>query len=226
MEKRVFASNLVRELPTSPKFLDVPRPTPNKAIAKLWGHLSQEAEQSDPLLGLLAKRNRIIAFLIYGGGLKVSDLARLKRDHLFVTLRKGASSRVMLSPPRRDPYSVPLPRVFAPIFRDYEQSLKREKRRLRLSFDDALFSANAHRVLAGGIGPRGVEVVFQEISKRLKIPLTPKNLRQAGILRWLAHGEKDSQVREWMGVTPGHNLKPYKKCLTNYPFNDSFLSLA
>ncbi len=224
LEKRIFASNLVKELPTSPKFVDRPRPTPCADVAKLWHHLGREIGRTEGLLRLLAKRNRILVLLVYGAGLKVSDLAQLRSGHILANPKRRTPCRVMLSPPRRDPYSVPLPRVFAPVFKDYQKVLEREKKRLRIAFPHALFSANAHRILSGGLGPRGVEMIFAEIRRHLDIQLTPKTLRQAAIMRWIKNKHGDSQVREWMGVTPRYDLRPYTELLADYPGNDSFLN--
>ena len=47
--------------------------------------------------------------------------------------------------------------------------------------------------------------------------MTPRNLRQACILKWLCQNISDSTIKEWMGVLPSYNLDPYKEFLANRP---------
>ncbi len=223
VEENIFSSNPVRKLPTSPKFLDIPRPTPFADIKTLWQHLLVESQCQNQMIRLLAKRNMIMTLFIYGSGLKVSELAQLKKDQIFLSQKKGQASRVMISPPRRDPFTIPLPEVFIPVYEDYRQELEKEKKHSHIEFQQVLFNANPYQILSGGLSPRGVEIVFEDIRNKLSIHLTPKSLRQACIFKWLKQDKKDALIKEWMGVAPNYSLKLYKEHLSAYPHDDNFL---
>jgi site-specific recombinase XerD len=219
VQKGLYSENPVRKLPTSPKFLDIPRPTPLQDVKTLWKHLCEDSKTKTKLGSLIARRNQVIVVLVYGGGLKVSDLAKLKMDHIY----EGNEPRVMVTPTKRDPYSVPLPEIFNPVFASYKSLLDEVKRESNISFDEVLFNANPYRILSGGLSPRGLEIIFEELRNKLTITLTPKSLRQACIFKWLCQDKKHSLIKEWMGVTPSYSLKLYKSHLENNLFADEFL---
>lgn len=219
VEKQLFDSNPVRKLPTSPKFLDIPRPTPFIDVKTLWVYLLEEEQNPNPINQLIAKRNQIAFLLIYGAGLKVSDLANIKKDHIFL----GEESRVLVQHPKRDPYTILLPEIFPFIFKEYIELLEVQKEKSNIEFDHLLFNANPYKILSGGLSPRGLEIIFEELRKKLILTLTPKSLRQACIFKWLHQGHGESLIKEWMGVAPSYTLKLYKEHLDKYIYNDEFL---
>lgn len=220
VENGLFSQNPVRKLPTSPKFLDVPRPTPFSEVKTLWEYLLAEEQAPESLNRLIALRNQVIVLMIYGAGLKVSDLSSLKVKRLML---KGDTPRVMIEHPKRDPYTIPLPDIFMQVWARYEEALALEKERAGLSFDEVLFAANPHRILAGGLSARGMEVIFEEIRRKLMITLTPKSLRQACIFKWLKLGHNDATIKEWLGVAPSYSLRPYRDSLKDHIYSDEFL---
>ncbi|MEI8346910.1 MAG: site-specific integrase [Pseudomonadota bacterium] len=220
MEENLYPSNPVRALPTSPKFLDIPRPTPFIDIKTLWQYLLEESRGSQGLPKILALRNQVIVLLIFGAGLKVSDLARIPAGHI----QPGIAPRTMVSPPKRDPYTIPLPEIFNHIWEEYSTLLTKMKMDAALTFDEALFSANAYQIIAGGISPRGVEILFEEYRKKLMIVLTPKSLRQACIFKWIQEKKNDTSIKEWLGVAPSYGLGPYKDGPIQQTYNEESLA--
>ena len=218
--EQVVPGNPVRKLPTSPKFLDIPRPASFADVKTLWSHLIEESNNPHKMSQLLARRNQVIALLIFGGGLKVSDISRLKLDH--ITLGEDMT-RVMIVPLKRDPYTVELPKVFAAVYKNYLALLTSMKDESGLVFDDVLFNANPHRILSGGLSARGLEIIFEELRKKLMLEMTPKSLRQACIFKWLHFGKADNLIKEWMGVAPSYSMKLYKSHMHKHIYNDDFL---
>lgn len=219
IEKNLFPSNPVRKLQTSPKFLDIPRPTPLVDVKTLWNYLLSEAKNNTEMSKLLTYRNLVTLLLIYGGGLKVSDLTNLKTEHISLTV----PPRVLILADRRDPYTVELPPVFTAVFSEYRRLLEEMKAKSKMEFDHLLFNANPYRILAGGLSARGLEVIFEEFRKKLIITLTPKSLRQACIFKWIHQGKNDSLIKEWMGVAPSYGLKLYKEHAPKNYYNEDFL---
>lgn len=220
VERGLISTNPVRKLPTSPKFLDIPRPTPFVDVKTLWIYLLEEEKQRGDLARLVALRNQVIMLLVFGAGLKVSDLAGLLSENIMLS---SEGARVLIAHPKRDPYTVPLPKVFIPVYEAYTDLLAKIKSREDLLFNEVLFNANPYRILSGGLSPRGLEVVFEEIRKRLLITLTPKSLRQACIFKWLHQGHSESLIKEWMGVAPSYSLKSYKEHQSQYLYHEDFL---
>ena len=91
VEENLFPNNPVKKLPTSPKFLDIPRPTPFEEIKAFWALMIQEGHSSNTMVRLLSKRNQMLFLFIYGAGLKVSDLSRLKSKHITLGAPGGVS---------------------------------------------------------------------------------------------------------------------------------------
>jgi len=177
------------------------------------------SKSSHPLEALIGIRNQVLVDLIYGAGLKVSDLSSLKMNHISL----GSSPRVLITPLKRDPYSIPLSENFVPLFKRYQEFLTIQKEKDYHEFDDFLFNANPYRILSGGLSPRGIETVFKELRGKLDIVLTPKSLRQACIFNWLGQKKKESLIKEWLGVAPSYSLKLYKDHLDSHAFHDEFL---
>ena len=156
----IFPANPVRSLPSFPKFLDVPRPTKPRQVEKIWKHLLRECRKNQPPLpAALAHRNAILFLLIYGGGLKVSSLKTLPASHV----RSGRHPRLLLSSPKGDPYSIPLPRPFSSALACYRKALARLPGGTDLP--ELLFNANPYGILSGGLTPRGIEMIFAELAK-------------------------------------------------------------
>ena len=210
--------NPVKAIPTSPKFLDIPRPTSFLELKKFWSHLKNELKESNDLNKMIVHRNLMITLLIYKGGLKVSDLATIKKGQIFL----GKNTRVMLTPLKRDPYTVPLPHFFMSFYQNYIKCLETEKVKNRIDFEDIFFNANPYKILAGGLSPRGIELIYKEYSEKLKMTITPKSLRQACIFNWLSDKNEES-IKEWMGVAPSYSLRPYKELLSENIYSDFFL---
>lgn len=220
VEQQIFSNNPVRKLPISPKFLDAPHPTPFVDIKTLWEYCLEQERSKNDLQMLTARRNQVIMLLIFGAGLKVSDLSKLKTSAI---LTGDKFDRVLVAHPKRDPYSIPLPPVFRPIYERYLNELERIKTRQQQSFPEVLFNANPYRILSGGLSSRGLEVVFEELRKKLVIHLTPKSLRQACVFKWLGQDLGDSQIKEWLGVAPSYDLRSYKEHQASYAYNEQAL---
>ncbi|MBF0299704.1 MAG: site-specific integrase [Oligoflexia bacterium] len=228
LNNNVFKENPIKKITPSPKFLDIPRPTPLPHIITLWNHLFNEGQTNDLFQSLLSYRNLVIFILVYSGGLKVSELSLLKKEHLFL----GKNPRVMVIPPKRDPYTIPLHPLFNLIHEKYVKLFSRVQKetnsnnfydRFEEEFKEVLFNANHYRILAGGISPRGLEIIFEELRKKLKIELTPKSLRQSCIFKWIHLKYPESQIKEWMGVAPSYSLKTYYELAEKHLYNESFM---
>ncbi len=219
--EEIITSNPVREIPTSPKFLDIPRPTPFIEVKALWTHLLTTEKGKMELEKLTLIRNQLIFLFIYGAGLKVSDLANLSREHIFID-KKGP--RVLISHPKRDPYTIPLPPVFEEVYKSYTPLLESKKKESLLLFNQVMFNANPHKILSGGLSPRGIELVLEDLRKRLEINLTPKSLRQACIFKWLTQGRPEGVIKEWLGMAPSYSLKNYRDFKDEFLYNETFLS--
>ncbi len=222
VEEGIYPDNPVRSLPSSPKFLDIPRPTPFIDIKTLWEYLLKEETSEDDMIKLLAIRNQIVLLLIFSSGLKVSEISKLKKSAIITTEQKNAS-RIMISSGKRDPYSIPIANVFNLVLKKYLPLLEEMKKRAGLEFDEILFNANPYQILSGGLSPRGLEIVFEEFRKKLILNLTPKSLRQSCIFKWIHQRKKDSLIREWMGVSPSYSLKLYRDHSSSHPYNEEFL---
>ncbi|MCK5883482.1 MAG: site-specific integrase [Bacteriovoracaceae bacterium] len=219
--EEVVSGNPVREVPTSPKFLDIPRPTPFIEVKALWTHLLIKTKEKSELEKLTLLRNQLVILFIYGAGLKVSDLANLRREHIFID---KLGPRVMISHPKRDPYTIPLPPIFEEIYKNYTPLLESKKKETLLLFNHVLFNANPHKILSGGLSPRGLELVLEDLRKKLKISLTPKSLRQACIFKWMTQSKAEGLIKEWLGVAPSYSLKGYREYKKEYIYNETFLS--
>ncbi len=223
VEKRVMESNPVRKIPTSPKFLDIPRPTSLIDLKTLWQHLLTEGQSKNAMTRLLAKRNQVIILLIYNGALKVSDLHALRRDQIYLPLHEDEDPKVLVTPLKRDPYTVPLSQAFVPVYQDYIKELSEIMKAQNIEFSETLFNANPYRILSGGLSSRGLEIIFEEWRNQLMVSITPKSLRQSCITKWIQERHEDGLIKEWMGVAPNYSLKLYKDNLTKNVFDEQFL---
>jgi len=132
----------------------------------------------------------------------------------------------MVSHPKRDPYTVALPEGFNDIFPIYQNLLARQKDKDQIDFTQLLFNSNPYRILAGGLSPRGIEVLFKEFGKQINEKVTAKNLRQSCIFKWLIQEKPQSSIKEWMGVQPQYSLKPYNDLLASAPDEYIFIDIS
>ncbi|MEA9356433.1 site-specific integrase [Bacteriovorax sp. PP10] len=220
LNKSLVTSNPVRKLPTSPKFLDIPRPTPFIDVKTLWTYLVEESHSQDKIQELLSKRNKILFLLIFGAGLKVSDLSELKATD--ITIING-EARVLIHHPKRDAYTVTLPKIFEKVYNDYQVILDEMKTKSQIQFDNLLFYANPYRIISGGLSPRGIEIIFEDYRNKLMITLTPKSLRQACIFKWIQQEKGSSLIKEWLGLAPSYDLKLYIEHAPNFLYNEDIL---
>ncbi len=220
LNKSLVASNPVRKLPTSPKFLDIPRPTPFIDVKTLWTYLVEESHSNDKIQELLSKRNQILFLLIFGAGLKVSDLSELKASD--ITFVNG-EARVLIHHPKRDAYTVVLPKIFERVYAEYQLILEEMKAKSQITFDNLLFYANPYRIISGGLSPRGIEIIFEDYRNKLMITLTPKSLRQACIFKWIQQEKSTTLIKEWLGLAPSYDLKLYLEHAPNFLYNEEIL---
>lgn len=220
IEKEIFSNNPVKKIPVSPKFLDIPRATGFAHVKTLWLYLLRQSKTAESELERLkAQRNQLIFLLIYTSGLKVSDLATLKKDAFLF----GKSSRIMILHPKRDPYSVALHPIVKSVYEGYIELLENLKVRHQIDFDFIFFNANAHKILNGGISSRGIELVFDGWRKALMIDVTPKSLRQSCIFTWLHKDLNEVIIKENLGVAPDYSLKLYIDHKEANIFTDHFI---
>lgn len=221
IENGLFEKNPIKNLIVEPKVVDLPKPVPFHLVKKIYDELRTKAAETDSLESLLNLRNLILIHLIYGGGLKVSDLDKLKQKH--ISNYKG-TYRVTIFSKNTEPISIPLPEVFALDYEKYQLALEKRKNQDKIDFDDLLFNANPYKILSGRLSPRGIEIIFKEISKRYKKEISAKSLRQSCIFNWLTKKHPEARVKEWMGVQPQYSLGPFKKLLLekkeDYLFQD------
>lgn len=210
----LFPENPLKKMAVSPKVLDNPTPTPFPEILKIYQILKRRIETSEGLTKLVNKRNLIIFHLIYGAGLKVSDMAKLSQGSI---LKDQKNFRVMVEHPKRDPYSIPLPSCFKEIYLDYKNQFHEQLKASDLEIDELLFNANPYKILAGGLSPRGIELFFEELRRELKSEVTAKSLRQSCIFKWLNQSINHATLREWLGVTPSYSLELYLEELKKDP---------
>ena len=223
LQKNLVASNPVRKLPTSPKFLDIPRPTPFIDVKTFWSYLVEESHSQDKIQELLSKRNQIIFLLIFGAGLKVSDLSGLKAVDITLNDHNDDEPRVLIKHPKRDAYTVPLPRIFKKVYANYVAILNEMKQKSGIDFDNLLFYANPYRIISGGLSPRGIEIIFEDYRNKLMITLTPKSLRQACIFKWIQQEKSVSLIKEWLGLAPSYDLKLYLEHAPNFLYNEEVI---
>ncbi len=222
LNKGLVSSNPVRKLPTSPKFLDIPRPTPFIDVKTLWTFLVEESHSQDKIQELLSKRNQILFLLIFGAGLKVSDLSDLSISDVTISTN-GDAPRVLIHHPKRDAYTVELPKIFEKVYADYLIILEEMKNKSQISFDNLLFYANPYRIISGSLSARGIEIIFEDYRNKLMITLTPKSLRQACIFKWIQQQKNVTLIKEWLGLAPSYDFKLYLEHAANFLYNEDIL---
>lgn len=203
-----FDENPIKKVAVSPKVLEKPNPTSYHELKKLMEFLNHKKVNTTGMERLLTLRNEMLIAFIYGAGLKVSDISSLKSGNILKSTKKD-EYRVLIAHPKRDPYTVTLPTSFASLYKEYREFLEKQKERDGIDFDDILFNANPFKILAGGLSPRGCEVIFKEFSKLIGSKITPRSLRQSCIFKWIVQAHPHARIKEWMGVQPVYSLKPY-----------------
>jgi len=220
--QNLFPENPIKQMAVAPKVLDFPTPPLFHEVVKTFELLQQRKDESRDLSHLVAMRNLIIFHLIYGGGLKVSDLASLKLTSI---LKDQKNFRVLVEHPKRDPYSIPLPEIFNRDFLYYKKIYLEQLALEQIEIDSLLFNANPYRILSRDLSPRGTELFFEDLRKETKSEMTAKSLRQACIFKWINQGMNDSTIKEWMGVAPGYSLELYLQELEKNPAHKEFRDL-
>jgi site-specific recombinase XerD len=223
LNKGLVSGNPVRKLPTSPKFLDIPRPTPFIDVKTLWTYLVEESHSQDKIQELLSKRNQILFLLIFGAGLKVSDLSELTINDVTIPSNHEDEPRVLIRHPKRDAYTVALPKIFVKVYADYLVILEEMKLKSQISFDNLLFYANPYRIISGSLSARGIEIIFEDYRNKLMITLTPKSLRQACIFKWIQQEKNVSLIKEWLGLAPSYDFKLYLEHAPQFLYNEEVL---
>ena len=222
LTQNLFQENPLKKMAVSPKVLDNPEPTPFHEILKTYQLLKKRVAGAEGLQELVYARNVIIFHLIYGAGLKVSDLAKL---HFGGILKDKGNYRVLVEHPKRDPYSIPLPPSFNKDFQFYKLQLKNYLDDTGMEIEELLFNANPYKILSGGLSPRGTELFFEELRRELKTDMTAKSLRQSCIFKWLNANVPHSTIKEWLGVTPSYSLELYLEGLKKDPAGKVFMEL-
>lgn len=208
VQSELYPDNPVRKIGAFAKVLDKPNPVAFPLIGKMVSDFQEKKANNK-----LAHRNLVLIGLIYGAGLKVSDIAKLKQKHIL----QGKTLRVMVSRPNREPYTIPLSHFWSEIISQYLTELKSYQEKAELHFDHLLFNANAYQILSGGLSSRGIELIFKELSSQYKTKMTARSLRQSCLFKWILMQIPDSTIKEWMGVQPVYSLKPFKNLLTESP---------
>ncbi|MFP5387390.1 MAG: tyrosine-type recombinase/integrase [Bacteriovoracia bacterium] len=221
--QNLFQENPLKKMAVSPKVLDNPEPTSFPDVIKTYQLLKRRVKESEGLQELVNARNVIIFHLIYGAGLKVSDMAKLSFGGI---LKDKGNFRVLVEHPKRDPYSIPLPPVFNKDYQFYKQKLQEQLKKTDLEIEELLFNANPYKILSGGLSPRGTELIFEELRKEIKSEMTAKSLRQSCIFKWLNMSVPHSTIKEWLGVTPSYSLELYLGELKKDPAGKVFMELG
>ncbi|WPU63794.1 tyrosine-type recombinase/integrase [Peredibacter starrii] len=220
--QNLFPENPLKKMAVSPKVLDNPEPTPFPEVIKTYKLLKKRIKETEGLQQLVNARNVVIFHLIYGAGLKVSDLAKLSFGSI---LKDKNDYRVMVEHPKRDPYSIPLPEIFNKDFVFYKNRLFEYQRNEELEMEELLFNANPYKILSGGLSPRGTELFFEELRREMKTEMTAKSLRQSCIFKWLNMTVSHTTIKEWLGVTPSYSLELYLEELKKDPAGKVFQDL-
>jgi site-specific recombinase XerD len=210
----LFPENPLKKMAVSPKVLDRPAPTPFPEILRAHQVLKKRILESEGTTQLVHMRNLLILHLIYGAGLKVSDLSKLQQSSI---LKDSKGFRVLVDHPKRDPYSIPLPLAFREDYLAYRRRYEEQLSEAGLDVTELLFNANPYRILSGGLSPRGIELFFEDLRKSIKSEMTAKSLRQSCVFKWLNQNVNHATIKEWLGVTPGYVLDPYLEELKQDP---------
>ncbi len=214
LQRELIKENPSKKLFTPTKKIELPQPANVLELKKLQGELQKEIDCSQGMKKLWALRNMLIFLFIYEVGLKVSEINKIKDEQVILNAHPP---RLIVSTPKRDPYTIPLTPNCCSFIDDYLPLKKTHQEKEKLSFNHFFFNGNQYKILGSSISPRGIEFLFQEFERKLKLKITPKTLRQAAILEWLRQGKAPESIKEWMGVAPDYSLKPYTDLLNKKP---------
>jgi site-specific recombinase XerD len=225
VDQNVITTNIIKSIVPAAKKVELPRPPTFQELMKIRHAEENNLKRTQsPLEELTILRNILIFDLIYLAGLKVSDLHHLKNDQVFIN-DKNKSSRILRHTSKRDPASIPMPDSITPLYQKYSKLRDELSAKNDLEFDDVLFNANPFRILAGGLSPRGIELVFKIWATTYKTEITARNLRQAAIFRWLSLKKSAASIREWLGVTSFYDLKDYESLIKENPKRYTYVDL-
>jgi len=217
VEKDIYHENPIKKIASAPKSILPPVPTKYPDIFMIDNYLKATIENSSSKLEhLIALRNRTIFILIYECCLNVASISGVESDDLFL----GPNPRIMIRPKKRDPYTIPIPAQYNTFLTSYLDHLKAYQNE-KFQFKELLFYANSHTVLKGSLSPRGIENLCKNISNHLSIKMTPKSLRQSGILKWILNDTPEATLKEWLGVAPTYNFNIYKKYISDQKEDES-----
>lgn len=221
MKEKIVQENPIKTIPSFPRILDIPKPCPYQDIIKLWKHLETEIFLKDmkdekPLSLNISLRNALLFILIYGSGLTIAQIGKLSQKSVV----DGKKPRILVTPNKREAYSIPLLEIFIPFYKEYLKTLKA----LGKGETDHLFlAANHYALLDRPLSGRGVDLIFEGYRSRLRIDINPKNLRQACIMRWFNEEVPIENIKEWMGVAPNHDLSSYDDLKDTLVYQACFL---
>ena len=88
---------------------------------------------------------------------------------------------------KRDPYTVELPHYLTELFEQYLTELRRQQIQNSLHFTNVFFNANPYRILSGGLSPRGIEIIFEELKgNKIDRERNPKEAPRVSLIcRWI-----------------------------------------
>lgn len=222
IQERFIDENPIKKIVVSPKVVDKPNPVTFIRVKMLKDYLEQNFTNSQGHEKLLQARNMVLFYFVYGAGLKVSTIERLKMNQI---IQNEGAYRILVTPEKRDPYTVTLPPQFSSVFETYQDLLAEGKERDHIEFAQVFFNANPFKILSGGLSARGIEIIFKDLAKQLEFQLTARSLRQACIFKWLCQGVTQSRIKEWMGVQPQYSLKPFIELLQESPDKFAYLEV-
>lgn len=207
VENEQFPENPIKKVAVSPKVVERPNPVPYYIIRNVVFHLNSQIENGNTMESLLAIRNKLLIYFIYGAGLKVSEIETLKKSNILKS--KKGELRVLITHPKKEPVTITLPKDFQFVYDEYRKKLEKQMKKDQIDFNEILFNANPFKILSGGLSARGIEIIFKDFSKLMNHKITPRALRQSCIFKWLAQDINHSRIKEWMGVQPSYSLKPF-----------------
>jgi site-specific recombinase XerD len=221
VQKKQYPENPIKKLIIAPKSVYPPTPlSPLEVIVLLESSFISEEKDELEIQKFNRYRNLILFILIYDTGLKISDLTRLKKKDLLLN-HDSSQARILVSPPKRDPYTIPISPEYFEFIISYLDLLKTTSTR----FSQLFFNSNAYKILSGGISARGIENIFNNWSEVSQVKVTPKTLRQTCVMNWLKKEKTQSQIKEWLGLSPSYSLDAYTKLFKQGPIKWSYSQL-
>lgn len=203
-------TNPLLVLGSSPKKLPMPTPVSYDHILLCHGELFQQAFQAQGLDQVISFRNLLLFALIYDGAIPCSQINGIEKRNLL----GEPIERLYLRTNKEFARTIPLSPFSSQVAQKYLLLLEE----FTLPDESLLFfSSNPYQIRASGLSSRGIEKFFKKLSLKLHIEITPRALRQSGILRWIQSHTPSSTIKEWMGVRPSYELKLYKQFIKENP---------